>query len=85
MGRRILVLCGERHIARLVEVNLQRAGYEVFVASPADDLAAAVAAARPQLIVLDPGAPPGTRNVLACLPETAGVPIVTAGEPLPRL
>ena len=51
--RKALVIDDERHIARLVEVNLQRAGFAVTVAN--DELSAwnAIGHEIPDLIVLD--------------------------------
>lgn len=80
MSRRILIVVSERHIARLVEVNLERAGHEVRVVHPSGDLQQAVAESRPQLIVVEPQAPPGVVQTLRGMPETEHVPVICLGS-----
>ena len=53
MARKILVVDDERHIVRLVEVNLQRAGYEVVTAFDGIEALEKVKAEKPDMIVLD--------------------------------
>ena len=53
MARKILVVDDERHIVRLVEVNLTRAGYEVETAYDGVEALEKVAEDLPDMIVLD--------------------------------
>lgn len=53
MPKKILVVDDERHIVRLCEVNLQRAGYEVETAFDGQEALEKVEAETPDLIVLD--------------------------------
>ena len=51
--RRILVVDDERHIVRLVQVNLERAGYQVVSAFDGKEALKKVDSEQPNLIVLD--------------------------------
>ena len=53
MAKRILVVDDERHIVRLVQVNLERAGYEVVTAFYGKEAVGKVKEVNPQLIVFD--------------------------------
>jgi len=53
MAKTILVVDDERHIVRLVEVNLERAGYEVTAAYDGQEAVASAQAERPDMIILD--------------------------------
>ena len=53
MPRKILVVDDERHIVRLVEVNLQKAGYTVMTAYDGLEALEKVAADKPDMIILD--------------------------------
>jgi len=53
MPEKILVVCDERHIARLIEVNLQMAGYNVTTAYSGVEALEKVAADKPGMIILD--------------------------------
>jgi len=53
MARKILVVDDERHIVRLVQVNLERAGYEVAVAYDGIEALEKVEAEKPDMVVLD--------------------------------
>ena len=53
MAKRILVVDDERHIVRLVEVNLQRAGYEVLTAYDGVEALEKTKADKPDMIILD--------------------------------
>ena len=53
MPKKILAVDDERHIVRLVEVNLQRAGYDVVTAYDGREALEKVKAESPDLIVLD--------------------------------
>lgn len=53
MAKKILVVDDERHIVRLVEINLQRAGYEVITAYDGVEALEKVKASKPDMLVLD--------------------------------
>ena len=53
MPRKILAVDDERHIVRLVQVNLERAGYQVVTAFDGREALEKVALEKPDLIVLD--------------------------------
>lgn len=53
MAKRILAVDDEKHILRLVQINLEKAGYEVSTASNGREAVEAVRANRPDLIVMD--------------------------------
>ncbi len=53
MARKILVVDDERHIVRLVQVNLERAGYEVAVAYDGIEALEMLAQERPDMLILD--------------------------------
>ena len=53
MAKKILAVDDERHIVRLVQVNLERAGYEVVTANDGKEALEKVAAENPDLVVLD--------------------------------
>jgi two-component system, OmpR family, alkaline phosphatase synthesis response regulator PhoP len=51
--RKILAVDDEKHIVRLVQVNLERQGYEVVTANDGREALEKVDAERPDLVVLD--------------------------------
>ena len=53
MPRKILAVDDERHIVRLVQVNLERAGYQVVTAFDGREALEKVEAEQPDLVVLD--------------------------------
>jgi two-component system alkaline phosphatase synthesis response regulator PhoP len=53
MAKKILAVDDERHIVRLVQVNLERAGYEVVTAFDGKDALEKVELENPDLVVLD--------------------------------
>ena len=53
MAKKILVVDDERHIVRLVQVNLERAGYEVITAFEGKNALVKVVVEKPDLVVLD--------------------------------
>ncbi len=61
MSKTVLVAGYERHIARLVEVNLQRDGYIVFAAFSDEEALATAKTQQPDLVLVSPfmaGLPP---------------------------
>lgn len=80
MPKKILAVDDERHIVRLVEVNLQRAGYEVVTAFDGKEGLEKVKSENPDLIVLDVMMPymdgfEVLRNLKAD-PSTAEIPVI---------
>jgi len=53
MPKKILAVDDERHIVRLVQVNLERQGYEVVTANDGREALEKVESERPDLVVLD--------------------------------
>jgi len=53
MPKKILAVDDERHIVRLVQVNLERAGYEVVTAFDGKEALEKVESEQPDLVVLD--------------------------------
>ena len=80
MARRILTCDDEKHIVRLIQVNLERQGYEVITAFNGAECLEKVEADRPDLIVLDVMMPEMTGfEVLEALkknPETESIPVI---------
>jgi len=80
MARKIFVVDDERHIVRLVEVNLQRAGYDVVTAYDGVEALEKVKAEKPDMIVLDVMMPRKDGfEVLQDLqgnPATADIPVI---------
>lgn len=80
MPKKILAVDDERHIVRLVEVNLQRAGYEVVTAYDGKEALDKVKSEKPDLVVLDVMMPymdgfEVLKNLKAD-PETAEIPVI---------
>lgn len=53
MAKKILVVDDERHIVRLVEINLQRAGYDVVTAYDGVEALEKVRSEKPDMVVCD--------------------------------
>lgn len=53
MSKKILAVDDEKHIVRLVQINLEKEGYEVVTASTGREALEQVAAQHPDLIVMD--------------------------------
>lgn len=53
MAKKILVVDDERHIVRLVQVNLERAGYEIVTAYDGVEALEKVKSENPDMVVLD--------------------------------
>ncbi len=80
MPKKILAVDDERHIVRLVEVNLQRAGYEVVTAYDGKEALEKVKSENPDLVVLDVMMPymdgfEVLKNLKAD-PQTAEIPVI---------
>ncbi len=79
-GRKVLAVDDERHIVRLIQVNLERAGYQVATAFDGPDALKKVESDKPDLIVLDVMMPKmdgfEVLKRLQANPDTRGIPIV---------
>src|SRR5437868_2404848 len=80
MAKKILAVDDERHIVRLVEVNLQRAGYEVVTAYDGREALEKIKSENPDLVVLDVMMPymdgfEVLKNLKAD-PQTAEIPVI---------
>lgn len=53
MPKKILAVDDERHIVRLIQVNLERAGYEVVTAYDGREALTKISEERPDLVILD--------------------------------
>ncbi|MBI2298154.1 MAG: response regulator [Armatimonadetes bacterium] len=80
MAKRILAVDDEKHIVRLIQVNLERAGYQVSTANDGVQALDLVAQERPDLIVLDWMMPQlngmETLKRLKANPATADIPVI---------
>lgn len=80
MAKKILVVDDERHIVRLVEVNLQRAGYDIVVAYDGVEALEKVKSDTPDMIVLDVMMPRmdgfEVLQNLQADPSTADIPVI---------
>lgn len=80
MPKKILAVDDEKHIVRLVQVNLERQGYEVVTASDGKEALEKVASEKPDLLVLDVMMPyMDGFEVLQNLrrnPETREIPVI---------
>ena len=80
MPKKILVVDDDRHIVRLVEVNLLRAGYDVITAFDGLEALRKIESEKPDLVVLDVMMPfmdgfEVLRNMKAN-PETDEIPVI---------
>jgi two-component system alkaline phosphatase synthesis response regulator PhoP/two-component system response regulator VicR len=80
MPRKILAVDDERHIVRLVQINLEKEGYEVVTASTGREALEKVASENPDLIVMDVMMPEmdgfEALEKLKADPETANIPVI---------
>jgi two-component system, OmpR family, alkaline phosphatase synthesis response regulator PhoP len=78
--KKILAVDDEKHIVRLVQVNLERAGYEVVTANDGKEALSKVESEKPDLLVLDVMMPyMDGFEVLQSLrrnPETRDIPVI---------
>jgi two-component system, OmpR family, alkaline phosphatase synthesis response regulator PhoP len=80
MERYVLAVDDEPNIRRLMEVNLQRAGYRVGTAADGREALAKIREERPDMVVLDVMMPQmdgfELLQILKQDPETAGIPVI---------
>jgi two-component system alkaline phosphatase synthesis response regulator PhoP/two-component system response regulator VicR len=80
MSKKILAVDDERHIVRLVQINLQKEGYEVVTAGNGREALEKVESEKPDLIVMDVMMPEmdgfEALEKLKANPETAQIPII---------
>ncbi len=80
MAKKILACDDERHIVRLIQVNLERAGYTVLTAFDGTEALRKVDAEKPDLIVLDVMMPKmdgfEVLKRLQANPETREIPVI---------
>lgn len=81
---RVLVCDDERHIVRLVQVNLERQGYRVNTAFDGRAALEKMKADRPDLVVLDTDMPgmsgKGVWQAMQEDPDLAGIPVIMLGK-----
>lgn len=80
MAKKILAVDDERHILRLVQINLEKAGYEVVTGSNGREALEMVAQHSPDLIVMDVMMPEmdgfEALQTLKNDPATASIPVI---------
>ncbi len=80
MAKKIMVVDDERHIVRLVEVNLQRVGYDVVSAYDGVEALEKITAEKPAMIILDVMMPRmdgfEVLKELRGNPETKDIPVI---------
>jgi two-component system alkaline phosphatase synthesis response regulator PhoP len=79
-GKKILAVDDERHIVRLIQVNLERAGYQVSTAFDGNEALKKVEGDKPDLVVLDVMMPRmdgfEVLKRLQANPDTRGIPVI---------
>ena len=80
MAKKILAVDDEKHILRLVQINLEKAGYEVVTGTNGREAVEMVRSEKPQLVVMDVMMPEmdgfEALKLLKADPETADVPVI---------
>ena len=80
MAKKILAVDDEKHILRLVQINLEKAGYEVVTGSNGREALEKVRSEKPELIVMDVMMPEmdgfEALKQLKADPETADIPVI---------
>ena len=80
MAKKILAVDDERHIVRLVQINLQKAGYEVVTATNGIEALEQVAQVKPDLVVMDVMMPEmdglEALEKMKADPEMAKIPVI---------
>ena len=86
-SRNILVIGDERHIVRLIQVNLQRAGYKIRTAATLAEAIELIAVERPDLIILSINLPESDQNEvlfkLRSQSEPGDIPIIILSKNRP--
>jgi two-component system alkaline phosphatase synthesis response regulator PhoP/two-component system response regulator VicR len=79
-GKKIMAVDDERHIVRLIQVNLERSGYQVITAFDGPEALKKVETDRPDVIVLDVMMPKmdgfEVLKRLQANPETRNIPVI---------
>jgi two-component system alkaline phosphatase synthesis response regulator PhoP/two-component system response regulator VicR len=79
-GKKIMAVDDERHIVRLIQVNLERSGFQVITAFDGPDALKKVETDRPDVIVLDVMMPKmdgfEVLKRLQANPETRNIPVI---------
>jgi len=79
-GKKIMAVDDERHIVRLIQVNLERAGYQVVTAFDGQDALRKVETEKPDVIVLDVMMPKmdgfEVLKRLQANPDTREIPVI---------
>ena len=80
MAAKILAVDDEKHIVRLVQINLQKEGYEVITASHGQEALDRIAADKPDLVIMDVMMPQmdgfEALKTLKSQPETVNLPVI---------
>ena len=80
MAKKILAVDDEKHILRLVQINLEKAGYEVVTGTNGREAVEKVRSEKPELVVMDVMMPEmdgfEALKVLKGDPETAAIPVI---------
>ncbi len=80
MSKLILAVDDEKHILRLVQINLEKAGYEVRTATNGREAVESVRERRPDLVVMDVMMPEmdgfEALKLLKSQPATASIPVI---------
>lgn len=80
MAKKVLAVDDEKHIVRLVQINLQKEGYDVVTASNGREALEKVDLERPDLVVMDVMMPEmdgfEALKRLKDNPETADIPVI---------
>jgi len=80
LAKKILVVDDERHIVRLIQINLERVGYQVVTAFDGPEALKKVESEKPDLVVLDVMMPKmdgfEVLKRLQANPETREVPVI---------
>ena len=79
-GKKVMAVDDERHIVRLIQVNLERAGYQVVTAFDGPEALKKIETERPDLVVLDVMMPKmdgfEVLKRLQANPETRDIPVI---------
>ncbi len=80
MAFKILAVDDEKHIVRLVQINLQKEGYEVITANNGQEALDKIAAEKPDMVIMDVMMPQmdgfEALKILKSKPETATLPVI---------